>query len=120
MFNKKTQASQDVKSASFDIFYQFLEPVAGKSYMAVDAYTRIPVTGYMVHSFAKKIEWAKTITQNNTTNYLRDRTYGIIVFRNATRKAIRTANRLGIRFLRLSDLRIDYKKILVEAEKTQF
>jgi hypothetical protein len=102
---------------SFDIFYQFFEPVAGKSYMAIDVYTRIPVTGYMVHSFAKKIEWAKTVTRNNTTNYLRDKTYGIIVFRNATRKAITIANRLGIRFLRLSDLRIDYKEIQVETEK---
>ena len=102
---------------SFDIFYQFFDPIAGKNYMAVDVYTRIPVTGFMVHSFAKKIEWAKTVTRKNTTNYLRDKTYGIIVFRNATRKAITIANRLGIRFLRLSDIKINYKATRLEVEK---
>jgi hypothetical protein len=94
---------------SFDLFYQFFDPVAGKSYLAVDVYTRFPVTGFMIHSFAKKIEWAKAINRRTKTNYLKDKTCGIIVFRNATQKAFPIANRLGIRFLRLGDdLKIDY------------
>lgn len=103
---------------SFDLFYQFSDPLAGKSYLAVDVYTRFPVNGFIIHSFAKKIECAKTGTRNHPTNYLRDKTHGIIVYRNSTKKAAPTANRLGIKFLRVSDnLRIDYKTILQEAAK---
>lgn len=102
---------------AFDIFYQFFDPIAGRNYMAIDVYTRIPVTGYMVHSFVKKIEWAKTVTRKNTTNYLKDKTYGLIIFRNATKKAIIVANRLGVRFLRLSDIKVDYKTKRSEIER---
>ncbi len=102
---------------SFDIFYQFFDPIAGKSYLAVDVYTRFPVTGFMIHSFAKKIEWAKTVKRNSTTNYLKEKTFGIIVFRNATRKAFPIAKRLGIRFLRLRDIKVDYKVLRQENEK---
>jgi hypothetical protein len=117
--------TQDILSItggmSFDLFYQFFDPLAGKSYLAVDVYTRFPVNGYIIHSFAKKIEWAKTGTRNNPTNYLRDKTHGMIVFLNATKKAMPTANRLGIKFLRAGDdLRIDYKAIRQEVEKELF
>ncbi len=103
---------------SFDLFYQFFDPLAGKSYLAIDVYTRFPVNGFIIHSFAKKIEWARTGTRNNATNYLRDKTHGMIVFLNATKKSMPTANRLGIKFLRVcDDLRIDYKAIRQEVEK---
>jgi hypothetical protein len=103
---------------SFDLFYQFREPFAGKNYLAVDVYTRFPVSGFTIHSFAKKIEWAKTGTRKNSTNYLKNRTHGMIVFLKATKKAMPTANQLGIKFLRIGDdLRIDYKVIHQEIEK---
>lgn len=102
---------------TFDIFYPFREPIAGRNYLAIDVYTRIPVNGYMVNSFIKKIEWAKTRTRNKTTNYLKDKTFGMIVFRNATKKAIEIANNRGIRFLRLSDVKIDYKTLRDAIEK---
>jgi hypothetical protein len=102
---------------AFDIFYQFFDPIAGRNYLAIDVYTRIPVTGYMVHSFTKKIEWAKTVTRKSTTNYLKDKTFGIIVYRNATRNAILIANRLGIKFLRLRDIKVDYGTLSTEIEK---
>ena len=102
---------------SFDIFYQFFDPIAGRNYLVVDVYSRIPVSGFTVNSFAKKIEWAKTVTRKSTTNYLKEKTYGIIVYRNATQKAITVANKLGIRFLRLSDIKVDYKRLQKEIEK---
>jgi len=101
---------------AFDVFYQFFDPIAGRNYLSIDVYTRIPVTGYMVHSFTKKIEWAKTVTRKNTTNYLKDKTFGIIVYRNATKNAIMIANRVGIKFLRLSDIKVDYKRLHNEIE----
>jgi hypothetical protein len=73
---------------AFDIFYQFRNPLAGRNYLAVDVYARIPVSGYMVHSFMKKIEWAKNRSRTKTFSYLKDKTFGIIIFRNATKKAI--------------------------------
>lgn len=94
---------------AFDIFYKFRDPIFNRKYLAVDVYTRIPVTGYIVHSFIKKIEYAKTRTRKKTTNYLKDKTFGMIVFRNATDKAIEIANKNGLRFLRLNDVKIDYK-----------
>jgi hypothetical protein len=101
---------------AFDIFYQFRDPIAERNYLAIDVYTRIPVTGFMVHSFTKKIEWAKTVTRKKTTNYLRDKTFGIIVYRNATRNAIMIANRIGLKFLRLRDIKVDYKQLRNEIE----
>jgi hypothetical protein len=101
---------------AFDAFYQFFDPIAGRNYLAIDVYTRIPVTGYMVHSFTKKIEWAKTVTRKNTTNYLKEKTFGIIVYRNATKNAIKIANRVGIKFLRLTDIKVDYKRLHNEIE----
>lgn len=101
---------------AFDIFYQFFDPLAGRNYLAIDVYTRIPVTGYMINSFAKKIDWAKTIRRKSTTNYLKDKTFGIIVFRNATRNAFQVAKKLGIRFLRLSDIKVDYKQLRSKKE----
>lgn len=101
---------------TFDIFYQFLEPFAGRNYLAVDVYTRIPVSGYIVHSFMKKIEWAKTRSRTKDTNYLKDKTFGFIVFRNATPRAITLANKFGIRFLRLSNIKVDYKKLRKSVE----
>jgi hypothetical protein len=101
---------------TFDLFYSFFEPVVKRSYLAVDVYTRIPVTGYTVHSFAKKIEWAKTRTRKGSTNYLKDKTHGMIIYRNATRKAIDVAKRLRIKFLRLSDIKVDYKSFRSQVE----
>ncbi len=103
---------------SFDLFYQFRDPIVGKSYLAVDVYTRFPVSGFIINTFAKKIEWAKTGPRKNSTNYLKDKTHGMIVFLNATRKAMPTAKRLEIKLLRVfDDLRIDYKAIRQEIEK---
>lgn len=103
---------------TFDIFYQFTEPIGNKRFLAVDVYTRIPVTGYVVNSFLKKIEWAGTTDRTSTNYQLRDRTYGMIVYRAATRNAINLANRRGIRFIRLSDAKINYEKIQEAAMST--
>jgi hypothetical protein len=102
---------------SFDIFYDFFDPINGMTYLAIDVYTRIPVTGYMVNSFAKKIEWAKSVKINITTNYLRKKTIGIIIFRSASPNAIPTAKKLGIQFLRLEDVRVNYTEIRQKVEK---
>jgi hypothetical protein len=96
---------------SFDIFYRFREGAMDRKFLAIDVYTRYPVTGYTVNSFMKKIEWAKTREKGKTTNYLAGNTYGMIVFRSATPGAIRKANSLGIRFIRLKDIKIDYSSI---------
>ena len=101
---------------TFDIFYPFCETIAGREYLAIDVYTRIPVNGYTVNSFMKKIEWAKKKSKNGPVNHLNHNTYGMIIYRNATKKAILLANKLGIRFLRLKDIKIDYTKIHKEFE----
>ena len=99
---------------TFDIFYQLNNPVGKKRFLVIDVYTRIPVNGYVVNSFIKKIEWAKSEVQ--TVYNLKERTFGTIVFRNATREAIHLANKNGIRFIRLSDIKINYEDIQKEAE----
>ncbi len=94
---------------SFDIFYQLSENVGNKRFLAVDVYTRVPVTGYVVNSFIKKIEWSSS--RRGRTAYehnLKDKTYGMIVFKNSTPKAIQVALKNGIRFLRLSDIKTEY------------
>lgn len=97
---------------TFDIFYQFNKPIGNKRFLAVDVYTRIPVTGYVVNSFIKKIEWARTEKGESTKYSLKDKTFGMIVFRNATRKAINIANRNALRFIRLQDdVKINYDDI---------
>jgi hypothetical protein len=87
---------------TFDIFYRLAKPIGEKQFLAIDVYTRLPVNGYVVNSFLKKIEWS---------NSLKDKTYGMIVYRNATPQAIYKANYNNLRFVRLSDLKIDYKDI---------
>lgn len=104
---------------TFDIFYRFRENVLDKKYLAVDVYTRFPVTGYSVNSFVKKIDWARTREKGKTISYLTGNTYGMIIFRSATPGAIRKANSLGIRFLRLSDIKIDFAD-LCEKVKADF
>lgn len=102
---------------TFDIFYEFLEPVMGRRYLAVDIYTRLVVTQYIVKTFLKKIEWAKTRTNNINIPCLKDLTHGIIVFKKATPKAINFANQNKIRFIRLSDIKTDYNTLREVAEK---
>jgi hypothetical protein len=104
---------------TFDIFYQLRENVMDKKYLAVDVYTRFPVTGFTVNSFVKKIDWARTREKGKITSYLTGNTYGMMIFRNATPGAIRKANSLGIRFLRLSDIKVDYT-LLYEKIKAEF
>jgi hypothetical protein len=95
---------------TFDLFYQFRDKTIEKRFLAIDVYTRFPVTGYTVNSFVKKIAWARVSENGKFSNYLEGNTYGMIIFRIATPGAIRKANRLGIRFLRLEDLKINYKE----------
>lgn len=87
---------------AFDIFYELNEPPGYERFVAIDVYTRIPVNGYVVNSFLKKIDWASGLSS---------RTFGIIVFKNANRKAFEIANRNGINFLQLSKLRIDFQHV---------
>jgi hypothetical protein len=101
---------------TFDIFYEFREPVMGKKYLAVDVYSRIPVNGYVVNSFLKKLEWAKTGGRKRPDYSLRNKTYGMIVFKNSTRKGIDLANEHGIRFIRLADTKINYDDLRKEME----
>lgn len=97
---------------TFDLFYQFNEPIRNKKFLAADVYTRIPVTGYVVNSFIKKIEWAKTKKGESARYSLKDKTFGMIVFRKATIKAINIANRNNLRFIRLQDdVKINYDNI---------
>lgn len=96
---------------TFDIFYQFKEPVDKKTFLAIDVYTRVPVNGHVVYSFINKIAWAKTRKRSQVDYNLKDKTCGMIVFRRANQKAIDLANENGIRFLRLSDIKIDYNEM---------
>lgn len=100
---------------SFDIFYQLSEQIVDKKFLAIDVYTRIPVNGYVVNSFIKKIEWANAKTRTLNNYNLKDRTFGIMVFRNATPNAINISNKNEIRFLRLSDIKTQYDNALEEA-----
>lgn len=100
---------------AFDIFYQLNEPIGQKRFLAIDVYTRIPVTGFVVNSFIKKIEWASTKSGTNENHILKNRTFGMIVYRNSTPEAIRLANKNGIRFLRLSDIKVKYEDVQKEA-----
>ncbi len=109
---RKRETLKITGGMTFDIFYHFRENTIEKKYLAIDVYTRFPVTGYTVNSFLKKIEWAKSREKDKITSYLAKNTYGMIVFRKATPAAIRKANASGIRFLRLSNLKIDYAKIV--------
>lgn len=93
---------------AFDMFYPFSDPVGNKEFLAVDVYTRIPVSGYIVNSFKKKIEWAPD---------LRERTFGMIMFRNSTPTAIEIALKLGIRFTHLSKINIDYGTVRREVSE---
>lgn len=101
---------------TFDAFYKLREPVGKKEFLVVDVYTRIPVNGYTINSFMKKIEWARA--GRDKPAHLKDKTFGMIVFRKATRKAFDIANKYGIRFIRLSDIRIDYNHIRKEIESS--
>lgn len=101
---------------TFDIFYMFREPVMGKKYLAVDVYSRIPVNGYIVNSFLKKLEWAKTGARKGSDYSLKDKTHGMIVFKNSTRKGIDIANKRGIRFIRLTDAKINSDVLHKEIE----
>lgn len=97
---------------TFDIFYEFNEPAGEKRYLAVDVYTRIPVNGYVVNSFLKKIEWSGTGKHTGASaGRLGGRTFGMIVYRNANQMAINIANRRGIRFIHPSRIKIDYGDI---------
>ena len=113
---RKRETLKITGGMTFDLFYRFRENVIEKKFFAVDVYTRYPVTGYSVNSFVKKIEWAKTFEKDKFANNLAGNTYGMIVFRIATPGAIRKANSLGIRFLRLSDLKINFKELYEKVE----
>lgn len=102
---------------TFDIFYEFCEPVMGRRYLAVDVYSRLTVTGYTVNTFMKKIAWARTRTSDKTSLCLKDQTHGLIVFKKATRKAIELANKNRIRFIRLSDVKTNYDTLREEVKK---
>lgn len=98
---------------TFDIFYQFEEPIAKKCFLAIDVYSRLPVNGWAVFAFLNKIKWAKT----QFSDVLKDKTYGIILFRNATPEAFKIASDNKIRFINLSKIKIDYEYMLKQAHK---
>ena len=102
---------------TFDIFYEFRNPVLGKRFLAIDVYTRMPVTGHMVNSFIRKIDWAKTGHGTTATYPLKENTLMMIVFRKATPRAIEIANKRSVHFLRLSDMKINYDDVRDEVEK---
>ena len=96
---RSSEILQSTGGMSFDLFYKFDKIVENKRFLAIDVYTRVPVSGYIVNSFKKKIEW---------TENLRERTFGMIVFRNATPNAIQIAHETGIRITHLPKVKIDY------------
>jgi len=96
---------------TFDIFYKFNSEVMNKSFFAIDVYTRIPVNGYVINSFLKKIEWAIRRRKKNVEKVLIGKTYGLIIFKMATPKAIRIANEKGLRLIRLSDIKLNLDEI---------
>ncbi len=122
--NSETLTGLD-KSRHFDIVFEFKSPILDRQFLAVDVYTKIPVTDYIVRSFARKIRWTRTLTPSNDEDaensryLLRDRTLGIIVCNKANRKAVDAALEYGISLLSFSDLYIDYdtmyKKIALAA-----
>lgn len=103
---------------TFDIFWEFREPIMGRNFLVIDVYARIPVNDYVVNPFIKNIEWAKTSFRGKPPYYLKDKTYGMIVFRNATRRAIELANKHKIRFIRLSDIKVDYDNLRKKVESS--
>jgi hypothetical protein len=106
---------------SFDIFYEFAEPILNRRFLAIDVYSRIPVTGFIVNTFLRKIAWASpqkiTVEASDEERHpLKSRTEGVIVFRKATPDAINIANKKRLRFIRLTDIRIKYSNVLKAVE----
>jgi len=106
---------------TFDIVYEFKAPVMGRRFFAVDVHSRIPVTEYVVTSFLNKIWWARRGAtplkdpkeDDEERNYpLRNKTFGMIVFRRATQEAINIANANNLSFIRIRELGINYTKLL--------
>lgn len=109
---------------TFDIVHEFKTPVIDRNFLVVDVYSRIPVTGYVVNSFMKKIEWAKSGMRSqkdvreddeDKNRPLKNKAFGMIVYRIANREAINIANANNIRFIKLRELRIDYAKLREQA-----
>jgi hypothetical protein len=105
---------------TFDIVYEFKAPIMGRRFIVVDVHSRIPVTEYVVNSFMNKILWARRgATPLNAPkedaeekNYpLRNKTFGMIVFRRATQEAITIANANNLSFIRIKELGINYAKL---------
>jgi len=83
---------------TFDIFYELQDQISGKKYIALDIYLRIPLNGFIVNTFVKKIEWSQN---------LKDRTFGIIIYRDIkSRKALTIANEKKILCTPLDELHI--------------
>jgi hypothetical protein len=102
---------------TFDIVHEFRAPIMGKSFFVVDVHSRIPVTEYIVNSFMDKIWWARSGAPSREdlkedsegkNHPLRNRTFGMIVYANATQEAIDIANDNNLSFIRIRELGIDY------------
>jgi len=102
---------------TFDIFYKFNIEIMKKNFFAIDVYTRIPVNGYTINSFLKKIEWATIKIHTDVEKVLNNKTYGLIVYRRATPKAIDLANEKGVRLIRLTDIKLNLNEIKEYPEK---
>lgn len=83
---------------TFDIFYELQNPILEKKYIVLDLYSRIPLNGFIVNTFIKKIEWSRN---------LKNRAFGIIIYRDIkSRKALTIANNNKILCTHLDELHI--------------
>jgi hypothetical protein len=106
------------RGMSFDIVYEFTVPVQGYNFFAVDIHPRIPITEFVVQSFMRKIRrnpiaqmHGETSSDSSAEVFLEDNTFGMIVYRHATKKALKYANANDFRLIKLREAGIDYDKL---------
>lgn len=119
---KRPEMLRKTLGMSFDIVYEFTVPIQGYNFFAVDIYSRIPVTEFVVQSFRRKIRSTLVLplaaqindgssSDSNAETFLENNTFGMIVYRYATREALRNANTNHMRLIRLPEAGIDLAKL---------
>lgn len=105
------KSNKDIRNISYSTEIHIVRLNVARAHTKVTK--GFPVNGWAVFSFLNKIKWAKT----QVVGGLKDKTFGMIVCRNFTPEALRIARENKIRFLSLSNIKIDYKDIREQATK---
>jgi hypothetical protein len=124
---RSSEMLRKTRGMSFDIVYEFSIPICRYRFFAVDIHLRIPVTKSVVRSFMRKIRsnpvslLASQMDDVSSSSldaeiFLENNTFGMIVYRHATREALKYANANNLRLVRLQEAGIDYDKLKEDYE----